>query len=130
MFRVMFVLSFQLSLSIVFGQEAPEDCHELHGREAQVNPKKSLPHYELGVCFAKERDYVKATNQFREALNGDLQPAWIEVWSHVNLGKIFDTTGQRERALNEYRLAEETGDNTRGALDEARRYKETPYKEH
>ena len=39
-------------------------------------------------------------NQFREALNGDLKPSWIIVWSHVNMGKIFDATGQRERALN------------------------------
>jgi hypothetical protein len=29
------------------------------------------------------------------------------VWSHVNLGKIFDVTGQRDRALNEYRMAHE-----------------------
>ena len=35
------------------------------------------------------------------------------------LGKIFDTTGQRERAVNEYRQAIQTGDPTQGALDEA-----------
>jgi len=28
-----------------------------------------------------------------------------EVWSHIQLGKIFDITGQRERAVNEYRQA-------------------------
>jgi hypothetical protein len=43
------------------------------------------------------------------------------------LGKIFDTTGQRERAVNEYRQAIQTGDPTQGALDEARRYLEKPY---
>jgi len=41
------------------------------------------------------------------------------------LGKIFDATNQRERALNEYRRALRTLDNTRGALDEARKYIET-----
>jgi hypothetical protein len=45
------------------------------------------------------------------------------------MGKIFDTTGQRERALNEYRLAEETKDNTRGAQDEVAKYRQSPYKE-
>jgi hypothetical protein len=43
------------------------------------------------------------------------------------LGKIFDTTGQRERATNEYRQAIQTNDNTQGAQDEARRYLQKPY---
>jgi len=38
-------------------------------------------------------------------LNGDGEPRWTEVWSHIQLGKIFDVTGQRERATNEYRQA-------------------------
>jgi tetratricopeptide (TPR) repeat protein len=121
-------MSVEMSLCLVFGQDSGKGCRERYGREAQADPRKSSVHYELGVCYAKERDYAKAANQFREALNGDLKPAWIKVWSHVNLGKIFDTTGQRERALNEYRLAEQTHDNTQGALDEARAYKATPYK--
>jgi hypothetical protein len=49
------------------------------------------------------------------------------VWSHIQLGKIFDVTGQRERATNEYRQALQTNDNTQGALDEARRYLQEPY---
>jgi hypothetical protein len=47
--------------------------------------------------------------------------------AHINLGKIFDITDQRYRALNEYRLALRTKDNTRGALDEAKKYTEAPY---
>ncbi len=27
---------------------------------------------------------------------------WTEVWSHIQLGKIFDITGQRERAIGQY----------------------------
>ena len=46
---------------------------------------------------------------------------WTEVWSHLQLGKIFDITGQRERASNEYRQAIQTQDNTQGALEEARK---------
>lgn len=61
-------------------------------------------------------------NEFREALNGDLEPKWTEVWAHINLGKIFDVTGQRERAQNEYNLALRTKDNTQGALEDAAKY--------
>jgi Flp pilus assembly protein TadD len=43
------------------------------------------------------------------------------------LGKIFDITGQRERATNEYRQALQTNDNTQGALEEARKYLQKAY---
>ena len=80
----------------------------------------------LSVC---NRPRSSAVNEFREALNGDLRPScWIKVWSHVNMGKIFDTRRQRERALDEYRIAEETKDNTR-AQDEVAEYRQSPYKE-
>jgi Tfp pilus assembly protein PilF len=61
-------------------------------------------------------------------LRGDDDPKWTEVWSHIQLGKIFDATGQRDRAVNEYRQAVQTNDNTQGALNEARKYLQTPYK--
>ena len=66
--------------------------------------------------------------EFRRGLDGDLDPKWIEVWSHLELGKIFDVTGQRDRALNEYQRALQTNDNTQGALDEANRYVQKPFK--
>jgi hypothetical protein len=40
---------------------------------------------------------------------------------------IFDLTGQRERATNEYRQALQTNDNTQNALDVARQYLQKPY---
>jgi len=61
------------------------------------------------------------------AAEGDGDPRWTEVWSHIQLGKIFDITGQRERAVNEYRQALQTNDNTQGAGDEARKYIQKPY---
>ena len=54
-------------------------------------------------------------------------PRWTEVWSHIQLGMIFDLTGQRERATNEYRQALQTNDNTQNALDTARKYLQKPY---
>jgi hypothetical protein len=54
-------------------------------------------------------------------------PKWTEVWSHIYLGKIFDVSDQRDRALNEYRQAARTKDNTQGALDEAAKYTAQKY---
>jgi tetratricopeptide (TPR) repeat protein len=96
-------------------------------KEISVNLSSSITHFRLAeICF-HQREYQSAANEFREALNGDLQPSWVEVWAHVSLGKIFDITGQRERAINEYRLVQRTKDNTRGALDEAELYLAIPY---
>ena len=46
----------------------------------------------------------------------------------MQLGRIFDVTGQRDRAVNEYRLAVQTNDNTQGAVNEARASMQKPYK--
>jgi tetratricopeptide (TPR) repeat protein len=93
-----------------------------------VNSNSSLAHYRLGEIHFKLRNYNAAMEEFRRGLDGDLDPKWIEVWSHLQLGKIFDVTGQRDRALNEYQRALQTNDNTQGALDEANRYVQKPYK--
>jgi TonB family protein len=82
----------------------------------------SLAHYRQGETYLAQNNLPSATNEFREAIDGDLQPPWTEVWSHIQLGRIFDKTGQRARAVNEYKQAEKTGDNTFGALDEASAY--------
>ena len=92
------------------------------------NRGSSLANYRLAEVFMTQRNYQAAANSFRDALRGDGDPKWTEVWSHVNLGKIFDITGQRERAVNEYRQAIQTNDNTQGALNEARALLSKPYK--
>jgi len=92
-----------------------------------VNKNSSLAHYRIAEVFFLQRNYQASANAYRESLNGDGEPRWTEVWSHLQLGKIFDVTGQRERAVNEYRQAVQTNDNTSGALDEARRYLQKPY---
>ncbi len=92
-----------------------------------ANKNSSLAHYRIAEVFFQQRNYQAAANAYRESINGDGEPRWTEVWSHVQLGKIFDVTGQRERATNEYRHALETNDNTEGAQDEARKYLKQPY---
>ncbi len=98
-------------------------------RALEVNKNSSLAHYRIGELFFKQNNFQSAANEFRSAINGDLDPKWTEVWSHVNLGKIFDVTGQRDRAVNEYKLAIRTHDNTGGAQEEAGRYSTHPYEQ-
>ncbi|HEU0121623.1 MAG TPA: M1 family aminopeptidase, partial [Bryobacteraceae bacterium] len=94
----------------------------------EVSRNSSLAHYRVADIFFLQNNYQGAANEFREALNGDIEPKWTEVWSHINLGKIFDITGQRERAVNEYNLAVRTRDNTQGAQEEAAKYLKEAYK--
>ena len=93
----------------------------------ETNRTSSLAHYRIAEVFFLQNNYQSAANEFREVLNGDLIPKWTEVWAHIHLGMIFDITGQRERAVNEYNLAVRTKDNTQNAQEEAGKYLKTPY---
>ena len=98
-------------------------------RALEVNHNSSLAHYRIGELFFKQNNFQSAANEFRAAINGDLEPKWTEVWSHINLGKIFDVNGERDRALNEYKLAIRTHDNTGGAQEAASRYSLKAYEQ-
>ena len=93
----------------------------------EANPQSSLASYRIGEVLFSQRNYQASVNAYRDALRGDDEPRWTEVWSHIALGKIFDLTGQRDRAVNEYRLAVQTNDNTQGAVNEARLYLQKPF---
>jgi len=92
-----------------------------------ANAQSSLADYRIGEVLFDQRNYQASANAYRDALRGDGDPHWTEVWSHIQLGKIFDVTGQRDRAVNEYRQAVQTNDNTQGALNEARLYLQKAY---
>lgn len=94
----------------------------------KANPQSSLASYRIGELLFSMRNYQAAVNAYRDSLNGDDEPKWTEVWSHIAVGKIFDLTGQRDRAIQEYRQAIQTNDNTAGALNEARHWIQTPFK--
>jgi tetratricopeptide (TPR) repeat protein len=87
-----------------------------------LNKNSSFAHYRIAEVFFLQRNYQSSANSYRASINGDGEPRWTEVWSHIQLGKIFDITGQRERAINEYRQAIQTNDDTFAALEEARKY--------
>jgi aminopeptidase N len=93
----------------------------------EANSQSSLASYRIAEVLFTQRNYQAAVNAYRDALRGDGDPRWTEVWSHIRLGNIFDITGQRDRAVNEYRLAVQTNDNTQGAVNEARQCLQKPY---
>jgi tetratricopeptide (TPR) repeat protein len=126
--KAVFALAVLCLATRAFGQATDCDSKEKCQEALKTNNRSSLIHYRIAELYFAENNFQSSANEFREALVGGLVPKWVEVWAHVNLGKIFDVTGQRDRALNEYRLAQRTGDNTRGALDEAAKYVKDPYK--
>jgi hypothetical protein len=93
----------------------------------KANPTSSLANYRIGDVLFLQRNYQASANAYRDALRGDDDPRWTEVWSHIQLGKIFDVTGQRDRAVHEYQQAIQTNDNTQGAVNQARAYLMKPY---
>ncbi len=97
-------------------------------RALDVQRNSSLAHFRMGEAAFYQKNFQAAAGEFREALNGDLEPKWVEVWSHLYIGKIFDIGGSRERAVNEYTKARDARDDTGGAQEEVARYLAQPYK--
>jgi aminopeptidase N len=110
-------------------QRAYLEAIDQYQKVLQINKSSSLAHYRIGENLFRLHNYSAAMDEMRQALDGDLAPKWLEVWSHLTMGKIFDATGQRDRALHEYQQALQTNDNTQGALDEANRYIQKAYSE-
>jgi tetratricopeptide (TPR) repeat protein len=122
----------QVRISILKGQQLVAQG-DLAGalteykKALEANPQSSLASYRIGEVLFTQHNYQASVNSYRDALRGDDDPRWTEVWSHIQVGKIFDITGQRDRAVNEYRLAVQTNDNTQGAVNQARQYLQKPY---
>ena len=93
----------------------------------QLNPRSSLAHFRLGEVFFEQQNLSTAANSFRDTLNGNLRPEWIEVWAHIYLGKIYDILGQRQRAMAEYQKASNTRNDYNGAQAEAQKYLEEAF---
>ncbi len=97
-------------------------------RAIDLQRNSSLAHFRLGEAAFYQKNYQAAATSFREALDGDLDPKWTEVWSDIYIGKIYDLSGLRDRAMNAYAKARETRDNTGGAQDEVAKYSAQPFK--
>jgi tetratricopeptide (TPR) repeat protein len=112
--------------AIALGQNET-DLWAKYEQDLKANPRSSITQFRIGEIYFQQRSFQAAANAFRQALALDLQPGWIKAWSHLNLGKIFDVTGQRQRAVNEYDMVQRINDNTRGAVEEATIYQQFPY---
>jgi aminopeptidase N len=117
----------QVRISILRGQQLlgqgdTTGAIEEFQNALKANPASSLANYRIGDVLFLQRNYQASANAYRDALRGDDDPRWTEVWSHIQLGKIFDVTGQRDRAVHEYQQAIQTNDNTQGAVNTARQY--------
>ncbi len=122
----------QVRIAILKGQQLvaqgdlPGALNE-YQKALEANSQSSLANYRIAEVLFTQHNYQAAVNAYRDSLRGDDDPRWTEVWSHIRLGNIFDITGQRDRAVNEYRLAIQTNDNTQGAINEARQDLQKPY---
>jgi aminopeptidase N len=94
-----------------------------------IAPSSALAHFRMGEAMFYQKNYQSAANAFRAALGGDQDPKWVEVWSHIYIGRIYDLLDQRARAVNEYQLAQRTNDDTAGAQEQITRYMQKPYTE-
>jgi tetratricopeptide (TPR) repeat protein len=122
----------QVRIQILKGQQLAAQGDLLgalaeYQKALEANPNSSLASYRIGEILFTQHNYQASVNSYRDALRGDGEPRWTEVWSHIQIGKIFDITGQRDRAITEYRLAIQTNDNTQGGVNEARQYLSKPY---
>jgi aminopeptidase N len=104
------------------------DAIDEYQRAIDIDKNSSLAAFRMGEALFELGNTQAAANTFRDALNGDLKPKWIEVWTHINLGKIYDYRGQRDRAVPEYQKAINTGDDAYGAQAEAQKYLTEPFR--
>lgn len=122
----------QLAVQLALGTELKEKGDYVEALRAfenalKKNPRSSIAHFRTAEVFFEQFNLNAAADSFRNALNGDKQPPWTEVWSYIYLGKIFDVLGQRQRAMAEYNKALNTKDDTDGAQAEAKRWLSAPY---
>lgn len=122
----------QFKVQLTLGSELKEKndyvgAIRAYEQALKLFPRKSIAHFRLAEVFFEQMNLQASANTFRDALNGDKDPKWIEVWCYVYIGKIYDILGQRQRALAEYNKALNTKDNTNGAQDEAKKWLAVPY---
>ena len=124
--------SIRVAVAIRKGEQFAElsefgDALKQYQKALETNRNSSLAHYRIAEVYFLQQTWQSAINEFREALNGDLDPKWTEVWAHINMGRIYDISGERDRAVNEYNLALRTKDDTQGAQAEAAKLLKTAY---
>lgn len=93
----------------------------------KLDRSNSWIYYHLGLVFLDQRNYDLAIDNFKAALSGNLNPAWLSVWSNIKMGNAYDAKGDRTRAVAAYKRAENLADNYDNAQEAVKRYLATPY---
>ena len=83
--------------------------------------------YGLGVVASIQNEREKARDFFRRALQSPSSEKSVKAWSHIYLGRLHDVEGERKDALLQYQAAIDIGDNTRNAVDVAKRGLKQPF---
>lgn len=111
-----------------FQREEYAEAEEQFRAAIKVNSRSSWAWYNLAQLYMEQRNWQKARDAFTEALNSDLEPSWLEVWSYIRKGNAWDAEDNRDRAVAEYNKAKETGNTYNGAQQAVDKYLGQPYK--
>lgn len=111
-----------------FQREEYAEAEEQFRAALKVNSRSSWAWYNLAQLYMEQRNWQKARDAFTEALNSDLEPSWLEVWSYIRKGNAWDAEDNRDRAVAEYNKAKETGNTYNGAQQAVEKYLGQPYK--
>ncbi len=122
----------QVQVQIALGEEYQAKGEYVEATRAfekarEADPRNSLAAYRLGEVMFLQHSFTNAANAFRDTLNGDLKPDWVETWTHIYMGKIYDILNQRERATAEYQKAINSKVDYNGAQAEAQKYLKEPF---
>ncbi|MEW6734136.1 MAG: M1 family aminopeptidase [Acidobacteriota bacterium] len=111
-----------------FRNEEYPEAEQQFQAAIKLNRSSSWAWYNLGLLYFAQKNFQKANDTFAEALELDLQPRWVEVWSYIKRGNCYDALGQRERAVAEYQKAIQVGDNYDRAQEVVQQYLSAPYR--
>ncbi len=93
----------------------------------KLDRSNSWVYYNLGLLYLEQRNWQPALDNLDAALNGTLQPSWIEAWAHIKKGNAYDAKGERNRAVSEYNKAVQSGINYDNAQAVAKKFLATKY---
>ncbi len=93
----------------------------------KLDRSNSWIYYHLGLLFLEQRNFDLAIDNFKAAIAGNVNPAWLNVWSNIKMGNAYDAKGDRTRAVAAYKRAGDLGDNYDNAQDAVKKYMATPY---
>jgi hypothetical protein len=77
----------------------------------QEGPDPARALFILGQAASLNRDVDSAVNFFEQTIQASKQPR-LTAWSHIYLGRIYDMQNERDTAVQHYKAALQTGDDT------------------